>query len=170
MATLAALMISNVPYPAVPPVGYKSRKQILGSLIVVGSILGLILLPKQFMFPAAVAYVAFGIIQWAVMGLLGKSSSPDQIYWDGEPPAAVVSAPRHSWPSSPIAPVTPLPVPVDGVLDEDDGGVDRMSQREERDRQQRRRRRRRGGRGNRPDRGNNPGGPSSSEPPDEPNP
>jgi CDP-diacylglycerol--serine O-phosphatidyltransferase len=171
MAILAALMISNVPYPAVPPVGYKSRKQILGSLIVVGSILGLIILPKEFMFPAAVAYVGFGIVQWAVLGLLGKSSSPDQIYWDGEPPAAVVSAPRHSRPSSQIAPVAPLTVPADGILEEDDGGVDRISQRDERDRQQRRRRRRRGGggRGNRPDRGNNPGGQSSSEPPEEPN-
>jgi CDP-diacylglycerol---serine O-phosphatidyltransferase len=164
MAILAALMISNVPYPAVPPVGYKSRKQILGSLIVVGSILGLIILPKEFMFPAAVCYVAFGIVQWAVLGLLGKSSSPDQIYWDGEAPKPVPAAsPR---PSRPVAAPVPVP-PIDGVLVEDDGGVDRVSQRDERDRQ-RRRRRRRGGRGNRPDRPNNPGGSSPSEPPHEP--
>src|SRR5213075_1880569 len=57
MAILAALMISNVPYPAFPAVGYKTNRQRLGSLVVVGSILGLILLPKEFIFPACVAYV-----------------------------------------------------------------------------------------------------------------
>jgi CDP-diacylglycerol--serine O-phosphatidyltransferase len=167
MAILAALMISNVPYPAVPPVGYKNRKQIMGSVVVIGSILGLILLPKQFMFPAAVAYVTFGIVQWALLGFLGKASSPDQIYWDGEAKPAA-AAPRHSRPSSQAVAVTPPPVPADGILDEDDGGVDRISSRDERDRQHRRRRRRRGGRGS-PDRGNNPGGSSPPEPPKEPN-
>lgn len=179
MAILAALMISNVPYPAVPPVGYKSRKQIMGSVIVVGSILGLIILPKEFMFPAAVSYVMFGIVQWAVLGLLGKSSSPDKIYWDGEaaPDAVPAASPRPSRPvavppsraSRPVV-LPPAAPPIDGVLEEDDGGVDRVSKRDESDRQ-RRRRRRRGGRGNRPDRPdrpNNPGGSSPSEPPHEP--
>ena len=167
MAILAALMISNVPYPAVPPVGYKSRKQILGSIIVIGSILGLILLPKEFMFPAAVAYVTFGIVQWALLGLLGKSSSPDEIYWDSKSERETVPAVSRT--SRPAVTLPSPPVPPSGVLVEDDGGVDRVSQREERDRQQRRRRRRRGGRGrsDRPDRGNNPGGSASSEPPSE---
>jgi CDP-diacylglycerol--serine O-phosphatidyltransferase len=161
MAILAALMISNVPYPAVPAMGYKTRKQIAGSVIVIGSILGLIFLPKEFMFPAAVAYVGFGIVQWAILGLLGRSSSPDQIYWDGERPTPPASS-RPSRPAAaPVPNVAPPPPPVDGVLVEDDGGVDRIAQRDERDRAQRRRRRRGRGRGNRP----NPNNPSSSSEP-----
>jgi CDP-diacylglycerol--serine O-phosphatidyltransferase len=169
MAILAALMISNVPYPAFPPVGYKTRKQVLGSLVVVGSILGLILLPKQFMFPAAVAYVLFGILKALILGLIGKVSSPDEVYWSKRSQHDVsVSAGPSSRPSRPAsaAPSLPPPPPVDGVLEEDDGGVDRVSG-DERDRQQRRRRRRRGGggRGNRPDR-NNPS--QFPEPPKDP--
>jgi CDP-diacylglycerol--serine O-phosphatidyltransferase len=162
MAILAALMISNVPYPAFPPVGYKTNRQRLGSLVVVGSILGLILLPKEFIFPACVAYVLYGIVKYFLLGLLGKSQPLDEIYWseDAEEPRP---APQRS--SRPAVALVSPPVPSNGILVEDDGGVDRISQREERDRQQRRRRRRRGGRGNRPDRGNNPGGSSSSEPP-----
>jgi CDP-diacylglycerol--serine O-phosphatidyltransferase len=163
MAILAALMISNVPYPAVPPVGYKTTKQRLGSLVVIGSILGLIILPKEFMFPAAVAYVAFGIVQWAFLGLLGRSSSPDEIYWDRQPERE--APPPTARTSRPVVALMPPPPPPDGVLVEDDGGVDRIAEREERDRQRRRRRRR--GRGNRPDR-NNPGGPPFPEPPKEP--
>ncbi len=163
MAILAALMISNVPYPAVPAVGYKTKKQILGSAIVLGSILGLILLPKEFMFPAAIAYVAFGAIVWPILGLLGKSSSPEQIYWDGEPPLAPAPSSRPSRATPQLVPAAPPPPPADGVLVEDDGGVDRIADREDRDRQRRRRRRGRG-RGNRP----NPGSQSSSEPPQDP--
>jgi CDP-diacylglycerol--serine O-phosphatidyltransferase len=165
MAILAALMISNVPYPAFPPVGYKTTKQRLGTLVVLGSILGLIILPKQFMFPAAVAYVLYGIVKYFLLGLLGKSATPDEIYWDADKSAApVLSSSRpSSRPVPSLVPSDPPPMPSDGILVEDDGGVDRIAQRDERDRQQRRRRRRGRSRGNRP----NPGNPSSSSEPSE---
>ena len=162
MAILAALMISNVPYPAFPPVGYKTNKQRLGSLVVVGSILGLIFLPKQFMFPAAVAYVLFGILKYFLLGLVGKSSSPDEIYWAGATPREVTApSPRSSRPV--VAVTSPPPPPPDGILEEDDGGVDRTSERGDRERSRRRKRRR--GRGPR----QNPPFPPSSEPPKDPN-
>ena len=172
MAILAALMISNVPYPAFPAVGFKTWKQRLGTLVVLGTVIGMLFLRKEFFFPAAVAYVMFGVVKYFVLGLLGKARRPDEIFWDREKdqkgdrdrdrdrdrqPGA---APQR--PSRPQMALVPPPIPSNGVLVEDDGGVDRISQRDERDRSQRRRRRRRGGRGNRP---NNPGGGS---PPDEP--
>jgi CDP-diacylglycerol--serine O-phosphatidyltransferase len=162
MAILAALMISNVPYPAFPSVGYRTARQRLGSLVVLSSILGLILLPKEFIFPACVAYVLYGIVKYFLLGLLGKSQSPEEIYWAPERREPAPPAPRSSRPA--VALVAPAP-PADGVLVEDDGGVDRISQRDERDRQQRRRRRRRGGRGHR----QNPNNPGSSSEPSDPN-
>jgi len=160
MAILAALMISNVPYPAFPAIGYKTWRQRLGSLVVIGTVVGMIVLKKEFFFPAAVIYVFYGIVKYFILGLVGKAGSAEEIYWDRQPaPVSAGSAPRAS---RPIAPVTPAPLPVNGVLVEDDGGVDRVT-REERDRQRRRRRRGRG-RGNRP---NNPNNPSSSEPPED---
>ena len=70
MVGLAYFMISDVPYPAVPTVGYRSARQLVGTGIVVGSILGLILLPREFIFPALVAYVLFGAVKWATLGFL----------------------------------------------------------------------------------------------------
>src|ERR1041385_5711992 len=68
MAVLTGLMISDVPYAAVPTVGYRSTRQIMGSLIVLGCILGLIFLPKEFIFPFLFVYVALGLVKWVVLG------------------------------------------------------------------------------------------------------
>jgi len=70
MVGLAYLMVSDVPYAAVPTIGYRSARQIMGSAIIVGSILGLIFLPREFIFPALVAYVLFGAVKWAALGFL----------------------------------------------------------------------------------------------------
>ncbi len=77
MLALAFLMISNVSYPAVPTIGYKSLSQILGSLIVVGSIIGMIVLRKQFYFPALVTYVLYGVGKTVLFGLIGKRPRGD---------------------------------------------------------------------------------------------
>jgi CDP-diacylglycerol---serine O-phosphatidyltransferase len=82
MAILAALMISDVPYFAFPSIGYKTTKQRLGTVIVAATLAGLIFLKKEFIFPALLAYVLFGVVQYFVIGLIGRSSSPDEIYWD----------------------------------------------------------------------------------------
>jgi CDP-diacylglycerol--serine O-phosphatidyltransferase len=161
MAILAALMISNVPYPAFPAIGYKTWRQRLGSLVVIGTVVGMIVLKKEFFFPAAVLYVFYGIVKYFILGLVGKAGSAEEIYWDRQ--SATVASPPVQRTSRPIAPVSP-PLPSNGVLVEDDGGVDRIA-RDERDRQRRRRRRGRG-RGNRPNNPNNPS--SSSEPPEDP--
>ena len=70
MVGLAYFMISDVPYPAVPTIGYRSARQLIGTSIIVGSILGLIFLPREFIFPALVAYVLFGAVKWAALGFL----------------------------------------------------------------------------------------------------
>jgi CDP-diacylglycerol--serine O-phosphatidyltransferase len=86
-AILAALMISDVPYAAFPSIGYKTTRQRLGSLVVVGSVVGLVVFKKEFIFPALLSYVLYGVVRWAVTGLIGRATSPDEIYWapDGAP-------------------------------------------------------------------------------------
>jgi CDP-diacylglycerol--serine O-phosphatidyltransferase len=71
MALLSVLMISNIPYPAVPTVGYKTKREILGTLVVGVAILGLLFIPKEFLFPACIAYVLYGMIKTGFLGLLG---------------------------------------------------------------------------------------------------
>jgi phosphatidylserine synthase len=57
MLGLGFLMISNVSYAAVPTIGYRTMREVLGSLLVIGTIVGVIFLPWQFFFPALMAYV-----------------------------------------------------------------------------------------------------------------
>lgn len=141
MAVLAALMISDVPYPAFPSIGYKTARQRIGSVVVIGAVAGLIVLKKEFIFPALLAYVLFGVAQYFVIGLAGRSSSPEEIYWDSN------GAPIDRRPSSRHEGATGLP-----AEDDDD----------DRERSQRRRKRRR-------NRGPRPGPPFPPEPPREPN-
>lgn len=77
MLALAFLMISNVSYPAVPTVGYKKISEILGSLAVVGTVIGMIVLRKQFYFPALVIYVLYGVGKTVSFGLIGRRPRGD---------------------------------------------------------------------------------------------
>ena len=58
MAMLAALMISDVPYPAVPSIGFSSVRKIIGTLVVAGCVALLVVRREEFIFPALLAYVS----------------------------------------------------------------------------------------------------------------
>ena len=75
MLGLSMLMISNVQYAKVPTVGFRSVREIMGTLLVVGIFAGVIFLPKQFFFPAWMAYVLYGIGRTVLLGLMGRVSS-----------------------------------------------------------------------------------------------
>ncbi len=85
MAGLAFLMISNVSYPAVPTVGYRSARELGGTAIVLGTLLGILFLPREFFFPALMMYVLYGVAKTALLGFLGRhASGDDPIIGDGE--------------------------------------------------------------------------------------
>jgi CDP-diacylglycerol---serine O-phosphatidyltransferase len=77
MVVLGALMISNVQYPAVPTIGFRSIRSILGSLVILGTIVGLIWFPKEYFFPALITYVAYGLVKTALVGLLDRRRGED---------------------------------------------------------------------------------------------
>ncbi|MEO7043071.1 MAG: CDP-diacylglycerol--serine O-phosphatidyltransferase [Gemmatimonadaceae bacterium] len=77
MAGLGALMVSDVSYPAVPNVGFKSLRDILGTVVVVGTVIGVFFVPKQFFFPACLAYVLYGLISTVFLGLVGLRASTE---------------------------------------------------------------------------------------------
>ena len=138
MGLLSALMVSNVPYPAVPTIGWRSLRQIGASLVLIAAIAGLIFLPRQFFFPALLAYVLYGALKWLVLGLIGSRTEPEEIYFQLEPEEELAAAIP-----SPSLRRTP-PIGVQLQVEEDlDGAAPAR----------RRRRRRRRGDGNRGDRG-----------------
>ena len=84
MVGLAYFMVSDVPYPAVPTIGYRSARQLMGTSIILGSILGLIFLPREFIFPALVAYVLFGAVKWAALGFLDRAPDRRSVFLEEE--------------------------------------------------------------------------------------
>jgi len=156
MAVLAALMISDVPYPAMPSIGFRSVRQLLGSAVVGGSIVLLVVRKEEFIFPALLGYVLFGVVKWMVIGFLGRSSTPDEIFWEEESNGVEVGDERHASFTRPIG-VGSEPLGTGSQRPErrpDDGAPS-----------SRRRKRRRGNRSNRPP-APNPGGapPPSTSP------
>ncbi len=156
MAILAALMVSDVPYPAVPSIGFSSIKRIIGTLVVAGCVVLLVIRREEFIFPALLLYVAYGVGKAVVLGFVGRRQTPGEIFWnerakpfadDDRPP------PSRRTPSS-----VPRVAPSDVDVDVEDRAVS-SEQRPVR----RKRRRRRGG-GSRP-----PGSPKSGSPPPGPN-
>ena len=98
MVGLAYFMISDVPYPAVPTIGLRSPRQIIGTSIIVGSILGLIFLPREFIFPALVAYVLFGAVKWAALGFLDIVPDRRSVFLEEEAdvdPTLAENLPEH---------------------------------------------------------------------------
>jgi CDP-diacylglycerol--serine O-phosphatidyltransferase len=98
MLVLAFLMISNVSYPAVPVVGFKKVSEILGTLVVFVTLVGVLVLRTEFYFPALVVYVLYGLAKTVIFGLLDKHPVGDSpvISDDDEPlllTAAGVAAP-----------------------------------------------------------------------------
>jgi CDP-diacylglycerol---serine O-phosphatidyltransferase len=98
MLVLAFLMISNVSYPAVPVVGFKKLSEILGTLVVFVTLVGVLVLRTEFYFPDLVVYVLYGLAKTVIFGLLDKHPVGDSpvISDDDEPlllGAAGVAAP-----------------------------------------------------------------------------
>ncbi len=141
MVGLAYFMISDVPYPAVPTVGYRSARQIVGTSIVVGSVLGLIFLPREFIFPALVAYVLFGAVKWAALGFLDIVPDRRSVFLEEEAdvdPTLADNLPEHE--AATMREVMPT-----GSLNGEAGEVQEPT-----NRRRRRRRRHRGERPNPP--------------------
>lgn len=95
MLGLGMLMISNVQYAKVPTVNLRSVKGVLGLLLVVGTLLSVVFIPKQFFFPALMAYVLYGIGRTALLGLMDRLPGSRDVV-GGELLAAEGAAAQHT--------------------------------------------------------------------------
>ena len=86
MLGLGALMISNVSYPAVPTVGFRKISEILGTLAVVATLVGVLFLRKELYFPALICYVLYGIAKTVLFGLFDRRPKGDSPVIDDEGP------------------------------------------------------------------------------------
>jgi CDP-diacylglycerol--serine O-phosphatidyltransferase len=61
----------------VPVIGYRSVREILGTIVVVGTLVGVVFLPKPFFFPALMAYVVYGLLRTVLEGFLARRREDD---------------------------------------------------------------------------------------------
>jgi CDP-diacylglycerol---serine O-phosphatidyltransferase len=99
MVLLACLMISSVPYPAWPRFSFRTWRGRVGILTLLAMIIGLILLPKQFIFPFAIAYILYGIVAAVVVGLTAET--PDEDFLSSESPVGTIHEHRMTPPTVP---------------------------------------------------------------------
>jgi hypothetical protein len=72
MAVLAFLMISNVPYPVVPKLGWRSVEGWIAVIFLVGGLSILFSGNYEYFFPLAVAYVALGLVRAFILGIIER--------------------------------------------------------------------------------------------------
>ncbi len=92
MLVLAFLMISNVSYPAVPTVGFRRPSEILGTLVVFITLIGVLLLRTEFYFPALVLYVVYGLAKTVIFGLLDRRPRGDSPVIDDDDEPLLLTA------------------------------------------------------------------------------
>jgi CDP-diacylglycerol--serine O-phosphatidyltransferase len=92
MMVLAFLMISNVSYPAVPTVGFRKISEILGTIVVIATFIGVLFLRKEFYFPALICYVLYGLAKTVIFGLLDRRPRGDSPVIDDEEPLLLTAA------------------------------------------------------------------------------
>jgi len=166
MAALGFLMISNVPYPVVPNLSFRTVRGWIGIAFLVGGVSMLVFGRLAYFFPLAVIYIAFGLVRGVFMGWVERRQ-PDELedsiptqdlvedeeyeredlvdFGDREPRRR--SRPRgiRAVPAAPaVSPAVRAPLP-SGTVVGDAGGLDKGLE------AAKRRRRRRRPRGNRPD-------------------
>jgi CDP-diacylglycerol--serine O-phosphatidyltransferase len=101
MMGLAFLMVSDVAYPAVPTIGYRTPRQIIGSIIVAGTVIGVFVLRLEFFFPALSLYILYGVVKTVILGLIEKRGAAEELLEEEEIDGVAVIPPHP-------APVDPL--------------------------------------------------------------
>ena len=84
MIGLSGLMVSHALYPAVPNINFRSWKGLIGIALVLGTLGGLLFAPKEFFFPALMAYVVWGALKTFFVGLMDRVPTGDPLFEEGD--------------------------------------------------------------------------------------
>jgi CDP-diacylglycerol--serine O-phosphatidyltransferase len=69
MLVLGVLMVSNVKYPKMPGFSFRTGRQAMVTLLVLGCMLAALIRPDYVLFPLGLAYGLFGVLRGALLGL-----------------------------------------------------------------------------------------------------
>jgi CDP-diacylglycerol--serine O-phosphatidyltransferase len=84
MLGMALLMVSHVPYPIWPKVGWRDWRGRFGIAYSLGALAGMVYVPRYFFFLYGIAYLSFGLGRAAVYGFLDRLPERDPLHDDEE--------------------------------------------------------------------------------------
>jgi CDP-diacylglycerol--serine O-phosphatidyltransferase len=81
---ISVLMVSNVPYPIIPRLGFKTVRNTVGTAWVLGGLALAITVPRYYFFPATVLYTAFGLFKAILLGFIDRLPERDPLLDENE--------------------------------------------------------------------------------------
>jgi CDP-diacylglycerol--serine O-phosphatidyltransferase len=82
---VAALMLSQIPYPALPRIGLRTRRGVLHLTWMSLALAVAITVPRYYFFPATMAYTCIGVARWFMLGLLDRLPDRDPLLDEPDP-------------------------------------------------------------------------------------
>jgi len=76
---LSALMLSHIPYPVVPRIGFRSTRGLVTTVIMLGLIALAVTVPRYYFFTALTSYTLWGVGRSFVLGLLERLPDHDPL-------------------------------------------------------------------------------------------
>jgi CDP-diacylglycerol--serine O-phosphatidyltransferase len=81
---ISVLMVSHIPYPIIPRLGFKSTRNTVGTIWVVGGLTLALTVPRYYFFPATVLYTAFGLLRAILLGFIDRLPEKDPLLDEDE--------------------------------------------------------------------------------------
>jgi len=81
---ISVLMVSNVPYPIIPRLGFKTPRNTVGTAWVVGGLVLAVTVPRYYFFPATVLYTVFGLFKAILLGFIDRLPERDPLLDEDE--------------------------------------------------------------------------------------
>ncbi len=88
MLLLSVLMVSNVRYPKLPGIGFRTTRGRIGLVVNVSILVGAIFAPEYFFFMFGITYVVFGLARATIQGLIEHGEVEDQLPVEEEVPSS----------------------------------------------------------------------------------
>ena len=81
---LCVLLMSHIPYGLVPRIGFRTRKGLFNTFIILGGLSLAITVPRYYFFPALLTYTAWGLLKAILLGLLDRLPEKDPLLDEDE--------------------------------------------------------------------------------------
>lgn len=81
---LCVLLMSHIPYALVPRIGFKTRKGLFNTVVILGGLFLAITVPRYYFFPALLTYTAWGLVKAILLGLLDRLPEKDPLLDEDE--------------------------------------------------------------------------------------